>query len=521
MERAFGKDVSQPQPETPHAEFATTNAGQGDVPEVAAATSAPSLGSVRTRLLGRVIPSGLLILCAYLIFGGVLTREGIGLTAALMMLVMMFLRMPIFAALTISGLLGLWAVTGPRAAESALSSEAYDSVATWELSVLPMFIAMGLLLWKAGVTHQLYLVCRQWFSWLPGGLAVGTNAAGAAFAAVSGTTLGTVYALGRAGIPEMLRYGYDRRLAVGSVMMASLPGQLIPPSVGLIIYAGIAEVPVGPQLLAGALPGILVALLCCLMIVGISLSRPRMVGKVGGNEAPSFTWTARLKGLLGVWTMPVLMAIVLGGMYTGVLTATEAGAAGAFGALLITIWAQRRANPAKQIAAAIRTTVITAGAIFMLLLGASIFARMLSVTGIGPAFTNWVVDSELSRIEFLLLMFVAYLIMGMFMDPLSMMLLTVPLLIPSLHQLDVSLLWYGVFAVFMGEMAVITPPVGVLAFVMHGVTKDPSVNLGHSISLKDVFVSVAWFMPIVVSFVVLLIFFPEIATFLPDRSASG
>lgn len=486
-----------------------------------ATTSVAGGGRQWAALLGRLAPWGLIAVCSYLMLGGVLVREGIGLTAVVMMLILMFLKVPIFAALAVPGLIGLWGVTGSRAVKAALASQPYDGVATWELSVLPMFMMMGLLLYQAGVTRQLYLVCRRWTSWLPGGLAVGTNAAGAGLAAITGSALGTVYALGRAGIPEMLRYGYHRRLALGSVLTASLPGQLIPPSVGLVIYAGIAEVPVGPQLLAGALPGVLVAALACVFIIAISTFRPHMAGRGGEVEKDKSGWMSLLAISLQAWPVPVLMIVVLGGMYSGVMTSTEAGAAGAFGALLITIGARRKDRPAGHVLTAVRTTIASAGAIFMVLLGAQMFARMLSVTGLGPGFTEWVVTNELTRVELLLIMVVAYLIMGMFMDPLSMMLLTVPLLLPTLEHLDISLLWYGVFMVFMGETAVITPPVGILSFVLYRVAREPDVNLGQDISLKDVFVSVGWFMPMVFAFLAILIAFPEIATFIPDRSGSG
>lgn len=468
--------------------------------------------------MGRIIPYGLLLALGLLIVTAGLPREAIGALALFMMLVLMFLKIPLFVALALPGLLALWGVSGLRAMEYALKSNAWGTVATWELSVLPMFIFMGLLLWQSGLTESVYRVGRQWLGWMPGGLAAGTMMAGTGLAAVSGSSLGTVYALGRIGIPEMLRNGYDRRLATGSVLMASLPGGLIPPSIGLLIYAGITEVPVGPQLLAGVGPGILISVLMVIAIVAIGILRPDFVGRDHGQPATS--WRERIASLGGIWPLPVLIAVVLGGMFTGVLTATEAGAAGALGALIVLAISQRKSGALfTKMGNAIQSTLISVGSIFLLIVGAHILASMLSITGLGSAFTDLVVGMDLSRVQFLLLMFVAYLILGMFMDPLSIMLLTVPLLLPSLIALDVSLLWYGVFAVFMGEMAVITPPVGILSFIVHGIAKDPQVNLGQKIELKDVFMSAVWFMPMVVTFVLALIFFPEISTWLVDRAA--
>lgn len=443
-------------------------------------------------------------------------RETIAAGAILMMVVLLFLKVPVAFALAGPGLLGLWVVR-PRAVFTMLEAKPYEAVASWSFSVLPMFIFMGLLLWKSGLTTRIYEAARHWLSWLPGGLAVSTNTAGTGLAAVSGSTLGTTYALSRIGIPEMLNAGYDRRLAVGSVMVAGLPGQLIPPSTFLVIYAGIAEVPIGPQLMAGIGPGMMVAAVFSLAMVIASTFWPRMAGKGSAAEAnkEKSTWNDRWRSLAPIWPLPVLIGIVLGGMYSGVLTATEAGAAGAGGALLLTIILQRSQSLGSIIEAGVET-VIASGAIFLLIIGAEILSSMLTLSGLANGFAEWVANAGFTRIEFLLIVMVAYLILGMFMDPLPMMLLTVPLLIPILGSLDVSLLWFGVFAVFMAELGILTPPVGILSFIIHGIVQDKNVNMGQDISLGDVFTAVGAFMPIAILAAILLILFPEVATFIPD-----
>ena len=477
-------------------------------------------GRRTVRWIASVIPVALLAVATYLCLAQELNRMATGVVAILMLLLLMAMKVPIFAALCVPGLLGLYGALGPTAVELVLSKEAYRNIASWELSVVPMFIAMGLLLWQSGFTTKVYAAGRAWLHWLPGGLAVGTNIAGAGLASVSGGGLGTVFALGRIGIPEMLKAGYDKRLATASVLAASLAGGLIPPSIMMVIYAGIAEVPIGKQLLAGILPGLLIAFLACSSIVVMCLARPSLRGS-DGDQVSKPGWTDRFRTLGPIWPLPVLVVVVLGGMYSGTFTATEAGAAGALGALVITVLLQRRNKPISKVLSAIGQSVVSVGAMFMMVIGAYIFARMMTVTGIAQSFTDWVVGLEMTRIEFLLMMFVAYLVMGTFMDPLAMMLLTVPLLIPSLEMMDISLMWYGVFAVFMGELAVITPPVGILTFVLHSITRDKAVNVGQNISLKDICVGMVWFLPMVLVFVLLLMLFPEIVEFIPNRSDAG
>lgn len=449
-------------------------------------------------------------------------RQHIGIAALVAMLTLLFLKVPVAFALAIPGLLGLYAVR-PRAVYTMLEAEPYDAVAQWTFSVLPMFVFMGLLLWKSGLTTRIYVAARHWLSWLPGGLAVSTNVAGTGLAAVSGSTIATTYALTRIGVPEMLKAGYDKRLAIGSVMVSGLPGQLIPPSTFLIIYAGIAEVPIGPQLMAGVLPGLMVAVVFSLAMVLLALLVPSMVGRgkkaLPGEEVPDSTWSERWASMAAIWPLPVLIGIVLGGMYTGVLTATEAGSAGAFGAVLITLMLMRE-KALKAVLEASMETVIVTGSIFLLIIGAEILSSMLTLSGLADGFAAWISNAGFDRIQFLLIVMVAYLILGMFMDPLPILLLTVPLLIPILHEMQISLLWFGVFAVFMGELGILTPPVGILSFIIHSLMQEKSVSMGQKVSLGDVFMAVAGFMPIAILVAVLLIMFPEVATWLPDSMSA-
>ena len=482
-------------------------AGGGAAPERGTARSWAGFGA----LLAVLLASGVSIFLP-------LPNEAVGVAAIVAMISLILLRLPVAVAMLIPSLAGMYAMRDERVVESTLASLPYEEVANWSLSVLPLFVLMGLLLWKSGLTEDLYSAGRKWLGWLPGGLAVGTNVAGAGLAAVSGSSAGTAYALGRIGVPEMLKAGYDKRLAVGAVLVAGLPGQLIPPSILLVLYAGIAEVPVGQQLIAGVGPGVLVSVLFTIMLVGFATFGQGLAGtESSGGTATTATWRERFMSLVRSWPVPVIMLVIVVGMFSGVFTATEAGAVAAvcsFGVLLL--W-KRAGGAWRATVEASVAAVSTIGTIFLLLIGVAALSKMMTLTGISDGFAEFVAGMDLSRVEFLLLMTIVYLFLGAFMDPLPMMVLTVPILLPTLEALDVSLLWYGVFAVFLGELAVITPPVGILAMIVHNIVKDPQVHLGEPISLKDVFVAAAWFLPMAIVVVLVLIFFPEIATFLPAQ----
>lgn len=450
-----------------------------------------------------------------------LVPEAIGIAAIALMLCLIFLRMPVALAMLVPALLGMYAMRGELLVESTLTTLPYGAVASWSLSVIPMFILMGLLLWRAGLTESLYDAGLKWLGWLPGGLAVGTNVAGAGLAAVSGSSVGTTYALSRIGIPEMLKAGYDKRLALGSVIVAGLPGQLIPPSIMLVIYAGIAEVPIGPQMLAGIGPGILVAVLFSIMIVVFARRWAPAHGSAAETVRTTVSWRDRIASLAKIWPVPLLIAVIVWGMFSGVFTATEAGAVAAtFSVLIAVVW-KRKDGPFRALADAAVATVSSVGAIFFMLVGVEALARMFTLTGISTGFAELIEAMSLGKVSFLLLMMVVYIVLGTFMEPLTMMVLTIPILMPTLLSLDISLLWYGAFAVLMGELAVVTPPVGILAFIIHQITKEPEVNRGEDIRLGDVFRATAWFLPMAIVVTLLLIFFPEISTWLPEQAASG
>lgn len=480
-------------------------------PVAAASAAAPE----PRHLAWRTVPMLVIIASAVLMWFD-LPRETVGGLAIVLMLALMAVKVPIGIAMAMPGVLGIWALVGERAAIGQVGRIPLETVSSWSLTVLPMFVFMGMALLGSGLTERIYVAARHWVGWLPGGLAIGTNVAGAGFAALSGSTLGIIYPLARSGIPEMIKAGYHRRLALGSVMKAGTLAHLIPPSLYMVLYAGVAEVPIGQQLLAGIGPGVLLLLMYVVGIVGVCLIRPSLSG---GRLSGGSTWSERWQSLAKVWTLPVLLAVVVVGMYSGVFTATEAAAVGAFGATIVALWARRKDRPLASVWDAMLSTVGTMGAIFLLLVGAQLLSRLLSVSGLADAFVGTVTDLELSEVELLLMLAVLYLILGMFMEPVAMMLLTVPIVLPLLAPLGISELWFGVFLCVFMELAVVTPPVGLLTYVVYGLVQDPKVNLGNRITLKDTFLAVLYMIPIPLGLIAIITAVPEIVTWIPSGAA--
>ncbi|MCD1286080.1 MULTISPECIES: TRAP transporter large permease [unclassified Brevibacterium] len=484
------------------------------------ASKGPLDSSRKSKPLGFFISIAVVIICAIGLFTSVSDLAS-GLWCIGLMVALMFIGVPIPLSLGIASSLGIYYVSGTLALTNVLKTSAFTASSSWSMTVLPLFIFMGLLLTQAGLTQKMYKATELWFGWLPGGLGIGTTAAGAGLASVSGSTIGMTYALGRAGIPEMLRAGYDRRIAVGTVVIAGLPGQLIPPSILLVVYAGIASVPVGPQLMAGVIPGLLIAIAYALMLLFIGIFLPRLVGrdknKVRGDEK-NITWGERFGALAQIWGFPLIMLVLFGGMFTGVFTPSEAGAAAAGMSLVLAIFYTWRNKPIAQVATAAMNAVRSSAAIFFILIGAEMLTRMLAVTGLAESVTSFITDLGLSRFLFLCVLIVLYIFMGMFFDTLAMMLLTIPILMPAFAAYDVNLLWFGVFIVFLGEIGMITPPVGVLSYVVYNICKKREVNTGIRISLGDVFMSLAWFLPLSIAFLIVLILWPDIALWLPGIS---
>lgn len=480
-----------------------------------ASQQAPSSGRRKPTLLS-YIPLLLVLASGVIVYfvSQPISNLAKGSLLVVLLLALLLLNINVGVAMAVAGLVGIWAVGGPRALTNMLTEVPFGQTASFSLSVLPMFVFMGLLLWRTGVTSDLYHAAKCWLSWLPGGLAITTNMAGASLGAASGSTMGVTYAVGRIGIPEMLRAGYDPRLATGAVAAAGTIGQLIPPSILLVVYASFAEIPIGPQLMAGIVPALLLTLAYMLMILIIAKASPRMAPTPSKQERAG--WNERWASLVRVWPVILLIGLIIGGMYGGWFTATEAGSVGAFGSLLYAAWKLKRREFMTSTGQALRDTLTSVGAIMFLMIGAALLNRMLSLTGVASWMAGSIGDANLNKLAFVLLLIALFIVLGMFMEPLALILIVVPILLPAVQEMGFSAMWFGVFVVLMAEIGLLTPPVGLLAFLVHKIAQDKDVNLGQSISLNQVFAGALWFVPIAILTVILLATFPQLVEWLPS-----
>ena len=406
-------------------------------------------------------------------------------------------------ALGMVSLVGIMVLRGPNAAFYVLGGLPYGFSANWTLSAVPMFLLMGALAFHSGLTAGLFAAARIWLGRLPGGLAVATNFASAGFAAASGSSLATAAAMGRLAIPEMLKYRYDPALATSVVAAAGTLGALIPPSVAMVIYGWFAEQPIGQLLIAGILPGLLTAGAYAVMIIARASRNPGLAPPM--LERPSRQEKFRV--LLEVWPIPVLVIGVIGGIYSGITTPTEAGAFGAFLTVIIALFKRNLTF------AVLRDSVLdaarTTAAIFAIGISAILFTRFLAFAGIQDIMVDTIAAYGIGPLEIILVAMVIYIILGMCLDPLGLMLLTLPIFIPAFEEAGVNMIWAGVLIVKFIEIGFITPPVGMNAFVIKNI-------VGDQVPLTTIFRGLTWFIIVEIIVTGLLIAFPAISLFLPS-----
>jgi tripartite ATP-independent transporter DctM subunit len=342
----------------------------------------------------------------------------------------------------------------------------------------------------------------MWLSRIPGGLAVSANLACAGFSAASGSSLATAAAMGRIAIPEMRRAGYDMRLATGVVASAGTLGVMIPPSLTFLIYAIFAEQSVGKLFIAGIVPGLLTAFIYGVMIVTLCIYKPHFAPRTDEH----FPLRERVASLRDVWPLLVFIVVIIGGLYGGVFTATEAGAFGAF--LAFVIVAIRGDLTWTVIKNSVLETVITTASIFWVAIGAILLTRLLAMTGVGRFLTELIGSWALDPLLLVLASSAIYLVLGMFLDPLGVLLISLPVLLPMFKAIHVDLIWFGVLVVKFVEIGLLTPPVGMNVYVIKSVTDD-------SVKLETIFMGASLFLLCEVLIVTLLISFPGLSTFLP------
>ena len=391
---------------------------------------------------------------------------GLGFVGIAAILLLIGLRVPVGLALGIVAVFGLIEFLGIDPTLGLLGALPFEFSARWELSAIPMFLLMGTIAYHSGMTATLYQAARLWLGFLPGGLAVASNFACAGFAAASGSSLATTVAMGRIAIPEMLEYGYDKGLATGVVASAGNLGSMIPPSVLMILYAVFAEQSVAQLFIAGILPGLLTAGIYAVMIV----VRCRLDRRLAPRVEEEIGWRQKFEALATIWPLPVLILAVIGGIYGGVVSPTEAGAFGAVLAFVIAALQGRmsRAVLRRSVLEAIESTAT----IFFVAIGAILLTRFMALSGV-PEFLaelmgSWVIDPLLLVIGTSLI----YLVLGMFLDPIGLMLLTLPILLPLFDALDLHPIWIGILVVKYVEIGLMTPPVGLNVYAVKTIVGD-------------------------------------------------
>ncbi len=439
----------------------------------------------------------------------------LGALGLLAMLGLVAVRVPIAFGMATVGFVGMILAVGwPEgrefdfergfdAAWAYASFEPFSFIANFPIVAVPLFLMMGYVAFHAGFTQDIYYAARVWLSRLYGGLAMASVAGCAMFAAVSGSSLATAAAMGKIAVPEMLRYKYDKGLAAGVVAASGTLGSLIPPSILMILYGIFTEVSIGKLLLAGFIPGVMSAAIYMAMIYVRARLNPELAPR-----AETVAWIDRIIALKGTWSIIVLFTIVMGGIYLGIVTPTEAAAAGAAGALLLGFIAGRL-NRQKTWNALVETVRQCAN-IFALVLGAKIFVGFIALTGVANVVTLWAATLDLPPIMIMLMLSLVFIVLGTFMDPLGMMLLTLPVVIPVISDLGYDLVWFGVIMIKFLEIGLITPPVGLNCFILKGV-------VGDAIPLETIFKGILWFLLMDVFTLAILIYFPEISLFLPNQ----
>ncbi len=413
------------------------------------------------------------------------------------------LGIPIAFSITLVGALGMWLASDLTYTIVTFQTLPFSVAGEYAFAVIPMFVLMGAVASASGIIGELYTAVNRWLESVRGGLYVATAVASAGFAAISGSTVVNAAMFTRIALPEMLQLGYHRGISAGCIAAAGTFAALIPPSLTFVVFGILTGESIGALFIAGILPGLLTA---AFYVVGI----PVMLRFKPHWAPPAVnlsSFAEKMKGLRGIWPMLVLVFIVLGGIYTGITPPTAAGAVGAVGALLISL--ARRRIGGRDIWESFKQTAELTSVLFIIIIGGLLFSRFLVVSGFITDLTELVTASGLTAPMFLLAMVVMYLIMGMFIDPLSMLVMTVPFIYPVIKSFGMDPIWFGVVLTKMIEIAVITPPVGLNLFAVVSAADG-------RVSTSEMFSGVLPFVLMECVILLILILFPAISTWLPQ-----
>lgn len=436
-----------------------------------------------------------------------MTPFDIGLLALAGLIILVFAGMYVPIALMLASFVGVWAIKGsPELAAKMLGLAANDAIASYFFGVVPLFVLMGFIVSESGMGRDAFDVANALFRRIKGGLGVGTIAANAIFAAVTGISIASAAVFTRIAVPEMRRHGYSARFSVGVVAGSSVLGMLIPPSLLLILYGLLAEQSIGDLFVAGVGPGILLAFCFAIGTIALATFAPGFVGKSLSANAEDFTPPQLLyKGL----PLTALIFLVLGGIYFGWFTPVEAGAIGAIGALFIGLLKRRLS--VKALGRVLVDTGLVTASVCFLIIAAQMYSRMLAFSGLPHAFGELASTADLGLIGLILLYVGVVVLMGMILDSSSIMLILVPLMLPIIAPMGVDLVWFGIVTVIAVEVGLLTPPFGISVYVIKSTLDNKDV------SLTDIFIGAAPFALIMLFCLALIITFPIIVTGLLGR----
>ncbi len=425
-----------------------------------------------------------------------------GFAGVVVLLALLALGVPIAFAMAFTGIAGLWIVEGPMPAMAQAALIPWEHGRDFVFVTVPLFVLMGQLFFHAGLASDLYDGLRKWVGRVPGGMAIASVLACGGFGAVTGSSIATVATMGTIVMPEMRRYDYNARLATGALAASGTLGILIPPSLIFIFYGVMTETSIGALFIAGIVPGLITAM----MFSGIILARCVLTPELG-PKGPHATWGERLSSIGRLGPVAALFVLIIGGIYAGVFTPTEAAGIGCIG-VLVTASIRRKLTRA-SIAAALRGTALISAMIFAIIVGGYLVARFLAVTGVTDFLVEAIIAAELGRVGLLLLLVILYFVLGAMLDVFGMLVLTIPFVFPVVTEIGIDPVWFGVFVVIMAELALITPPIGANVFVMRRVAPE--------VPMEEIFLGVFPFVIGEIGVLVLLILFPDIALWLVEQ----
>jgi len=426
----------------------------------------------------------------------------IGILGILILFILLAMRMQIGFAMALVGFLGFIVLNSFESAIGVLGIDPIRTSASYTLSVIPLFLLMGQFAHHSGMGAEIYQMFYRWIGFLPGGLAMATVGACAFFAAISGSSLATAAMFGAIALPEMRKLDYAETLATGCIAAGGTLGILIPPSSVLILYGILTEQSIARLFIAGMIPGICLALIFIGTIYTASKINPTI-----GAPGPKFKTREKIASLRLAWSLIILFLLVIGGLYIGWFTPTEAAGVGAFGAFLVTIIKRRLTW--RNLFDSLKDTAHSTAFIFGILIGAMIFQYFITLSQIPDRLVGWIVSAGLGPYVVISAIIGAFVILGCFMEGLSIMVLAVPIVYPIVIRMGFDPIWFGIIITMTMEMSMITPPVGVNVFVLSGVAKD--------IPMYTIFRGILPFWAAMVGCIILLTIFPEIVTFLPKQ----